>query len=510
MRHQARTLFLVILSVFTAIVLGVASAFVSAVALGATALIVPGTGTPEPDRVENYMENAWNRYIDGVACTDPVDCADPTLTGIPYPASFWPLSFIPNWCVPGRCEKWDESVGVGVENLKAALEPFLSPTSDEDVFIFGYSQGGAVVANALEYLGGLGLADEVKERLQVVTIGGIENPDGGMWQRLAWLRYLLGSPVPVLDITFEPAMPVDTGIQTTSIGFEYDPVVLAPRFWGNPFAVLNALAAFDTVHGYYLSPDGNDEPTTTMPYGYTPETLAPQLDCSLNEKNCRTDSFGNVYITIPALSLPLTDLVRSFADSAGLGWLAKPFIDLVEPVLREAVDLGYDWSGDPGVPRSLSVLPFKLFQNWIKVGIDFAVAAVKGVEAFLGNFIKPRTTTEIEPSERSERPELTIEYEAAPVATDRRRDTTPEVKLSVVPEADSPEVVEEDLTEETVTEEDVTEDDVTEEDVVEEDAADETESAGEQAGEDAPAVSERDRDGAADAPARTKRTRAAA
>ncbi len=29
------------------------------------------------------------------------------------------------------------------------------------------------------------------------------------------------------------------------------------------------IAAFDTVHGYYLSPNGNDE-TATLPYGYTP------------------------------------------------------------------------------------------------------------------------------------------------------------------------------------------------------------------------------------------------
>ncbi len=95
--------------------------------------------------------------------------------------------------------------------------------------------------------------------MKVVTIGGIENPDGGFWQRLAWLRYLLGEPVPIIDVSFEPGMAVDTGINTTSIGFEYDPVVYAPRYWGNALAVLNMIAAFDTVHGYYLSPNGNDE-----------------------------------------------------------------------------------------------------------------------------------------------------------------------------------------------------------------------------------------------------------
>ncbi|UXA14579.1 PE-PPE domain-containing protein [Mycobacterium sp. SMC-8] len=381
MRSQARALVLVIVSFVTVMALGVASAFVSALAYGATALIVPGTGTPDPD-IEGYRENAWSRYIGPLVCA--TDCADPDLVGIPYPASFWPMSFLPGWCVPGRCEKWDVSVDEGVDHLMAALDPFLGD-SDEDVYIFGYSQGGAVVANALAEIAGLDLPDAVKDRLKVVTIGGIQNPDGGLWQRLAWLRFLLGDPVPILDLSFEPPMPTDTGIATTTIGFEYDPVVYAPRYWGNLFAIANMIAAFDTVHGYYLAPNAEDD--LPMPYGYTDQTLAPQLDCGVNPGNCRFDDFGNSYIMIPATSLPLTDLVRSLADSAGLGWLAKPFIDLAEPVLRELVDLGYDWSGNPAVSRGSTILPFNLFQNWLKVGVDLVVAAVKGVEAFIQNFI---------------------------------------------------------------------------------------------------------------------------
>ncbi|PRC62915.1 PE-PPE domain-containing protein, partial [Mycobacterium sp. ITM-2017-0098] len=67
-----------------------------------------------------------------------------------------------------------------------------------------------------------------------------------------------------------------------------------------PFAILNMIAAFDTVHGYYLTPNENSE--SPMAYGYTDETLAPQLNCGLNPGNCRYDSFGNTYIMIPATS----------------------------------------------------------------------------------------------------------------------------------------------------------------------------------------------------------------
>jgi hypothetical protein len=60
---------------------------------------------------------------------------------------------------------------------------------------------------------------------------------------------------------------------------------------------LNALAAFENVHGYYLAPNGNG-PTETLPFGYTDATLAPQLDCSANPGNCRFDKYGNTYVTM--------------------------------------------------------------------------------------------------------------------------------------------------------------------------------------------------------------------
>ena len=64
MRKSARALVLVVLAVLTSTILGVASAFMAAFALGAaTALIVPGTGTPNANIVENYMEHAADRYI---------------------------------------------------------------------------------------------------------------------------------------------------------------------------------------------------------------------------------------------------------------------------------------------------------------------------------------------------------------------------------------------------------------------------------------------------------------
>ena len=98
------------------------------------------------------------------------------LQGVDYPASFWPLFFIGNWCPGLSCDKWDVSVGKGVQSLDSDLRDLLDNTS-QDIVIFGYSQGGAVVSNELRNLGDL--TPTQLKRLSVVMIGNAFNPDGG-------------------------------------------------------------------------------------------------------------------------------------------------------------------------------------------------------------------------------------------------------------------------------------------------------------------------------------------
>ena len=381
MRKSARVLGLSFLALLTTVVLGVASAFMAALALGAaTALIVPGTGTPNANGVKDYLSNAIDRYITPFdpSCT-PTTCNP---TGIDYPASFFPLGFIGNWCPGYKCDTWNKSVGTGVQTLDGQLRGLLTSTSD-DVVIFGYSQGGAVVSNELRNLGDLTPAE--RARVSAVTIGNAYNPDGGIFTRLGFLPTI----PPPLDITFGPAMPTDTGIPITSIGFQYDPVMYAPLYWGNPFTLLNALAAFETVHGYYLTP--NDDNTDPIAYGYTVDQLKIVLAGSCPGPNCRVDSNGNKYYMIPAKSLPIVDLVMSAVPSS-LRPIVQPFADLVSPVLKVLIDLGYDWSGDPGKERFLSPLPFNPFQNWLAVGVKLVVAAVQGIQAFIGDLSGAKST----------------------------------------------------------------------------------------------------------------------
>src|ERR1700722_3469912 len=379
MRKTARTLVLGFLALLTSAFLGVGSAFMSALALGAaTALIVPGTGTPNANIVTDYLQNAADRYIAPFdpSCTSTNGC---NLQGINYPASFFPLVIFPNWCRsgPGGCDTWNDSVGTGVANLDTALRAQLAqpcpPSGCQPIILFGYSQGGAVVSDELRNIGDLTPAQ--KSRLSVVMIGNAYNPDGGIFTRLGFLP-----TIPILNVTFGPPMPTNTGVPITSIGFQYDPVMYAPKYWGNPFAMLNALAACETVHGYYLTPNGNG-PTDPIAYGYTQAQLEAAIT---NPANARQDSNGNTYVMIPALSLPIADFVMSEVPAA-LQPVVKPFVDLVSPVWKVLADLGYDWSGDPGVPSTLSILPFNPIQNWPAVGLNLITAGIQGVQAFIGD-----------------------------------------------------------------------------------------------------------------------------
>ena len=378
MRRAIRSLFVVSLALIGVVGVWIASTITAAVTLTATALIVPGTGTPDANIVNNYLEHVRDYYLGDTPCGNG-GCTNSDLQGINYPASFWPLAIFPTWCRsgPDGCDKWNESVGKGADALSAALDPYLDPSSTEQVVIFGYSQGGAVVSRVYQGLGSLD--QSVKDRLQVVTIGGIENPDGGLWQRLGFVPY-----VPIFDINFGPPMPTNTGVASTTIGFQYDPVVYAPKYWGNPFALLNAFAGFENVHGDYLAPNGN-QPDASLPYGYDQAKLLDQLDCTAHPSNCRYDAAGNTYVMLPATSLPLTNLVLGLAKSIGIEGLVKPFVDLTEPALKVLVDLGYDWSGDPGKVSRLSILPFNPFQNWFQVGANLINATFEGIQAFLGD-----------------------------------------------------------------------------------------------------------------------------
>lgn len=342
--RTARRSITTLLTLLTAVLITVASTLTMAVALAATALIVPGTGTPNANIVGDYMENARDYYIApfNPACTEDNDCA---LQGIDYPAQFWPIP-LPGW---GGLQgaKWDVSTGEGLSTLNSTLVDTLAQNPpNTPVVIFGYSQGGNIVSREKRNLAGL---PKDQTYLSFVMIGNTNRPNGGLFERLAFLGH-----VPILDATFGLPAPTDTcdHICATDIAFRYDGVADFPLYPLNALAVLNAIAGFWYIHGTYLAPN-QDSDVGELPDGYTPEELAEQL---ANEDNW--DEHGDTrYITIPTKTLPIVRPFLEFAGFTGTGFIVKPIVTLLTPVLEVLIEAGYDRSLSYGVPAPFRLIP---------------------------------------------------------------------------------------------------------------------------------------------------------
>ncbi|KQY07862.1 hypothetical protein ASD37_07675 [Mycobacterium sp. Root135] len=399
-----------------AVGLVIGSAFAAALAFGATALIVPGTGTHNilpPNAVIGYKENAADRYINvsGQPCTSTDGC---NLVGVDYPASFFPLAIIPGWCPGLKCDTWDKSVGTGVTNLGIALNTALGPdpSSTDPIIIFGYSQGGAVVSQEM-----YNIADEDKDRISVVTIGNINNPLGA-WSRLSFLPH-----IPFLNISFGPQLPTDIGIKSTNYSFEYDPVGDAPQYWGNPLAVLNALVALEYVHGYYLDPTTNS-PKDSLPYGYDDGTLATAIkDAPKREHGDAT------FVLIPQQgALPLYLPVLDIGKQLGISGLVKPLVALLNPVTKLLVNLGYDRITNPGIARTLSILPFNpLTFNPVDFSVKFVAAIAQGIQDAIagGASLTPAKTPATTLAARSAAPQTVEPVETKKVTQVSLNSSTP-------------------------------------------------------------------------------------
>lgn len=347
-RRPARVVSFAVVGLLSSAFLTALTVLTSAVSLAATSvvtLLVPGTGTPNANIVKDYMSNAWSYYVAGTDPARPAECdalSDCTLTGIDYPAQFWPWPF-PGW---GGLEgdKWNVSVGEGVTNLNGQLVDLLAdPDGPDEIVLFGYSQGARVTSIVKENLADLD--PEVKERLSIYLIGNPSRPNGGNYSRFAFLGY-----VPIFDITIGNPTPTDTDIFTTDVAFEYDGVADFPLYILNPLAVLNAAAGFAYVHGTYLAPNGGG---SGLPDGYTQE----ELDSELNDPANRWTYGDTTYITIPTRTLPLLRPFINAAQLTGTLDLASPPLELVQPFLREIVDLGYDRSINPGEPTQARLIP---------------------------------------------------------------------------------------------------------------------------------------------------------
>src|SRR6185295_5999615 len=120
MRKSARSFLLVVLTLVSAVVLGVSSTLTSAaVSVAAnTALIMGGTGRPDPDNFPLYKENVQTYYINtqSVCAETGANCAPLSVT---TPETAWPL--YGGLSAP----TWRDSILQGVGDLDAVVQGIL-------------------------------------------------------------------------------------------------------------------------------------------------------------------------------------------------------------------------------------------------------------------------------------------------------------------------------------------------------------------------------------------------
>src|SRR3954447_2778941 len=131
MRKAARSILVAMLALFGVVILGVGATITStAFSLAAsTALIMGGTGTPNPDLEVGYVPNVLNYYIyPNTSCT----AGNCNPLAVVTPEQAWPLY--------GGLSAltWKESINQGVTDLDAVVQPQLEGLrADNHLVIFG-------------------------------------------------------------------------------------------------------------------------------------------------------------------------------------------------------------------------------------------------------------------------------------------------------------------------------------------------------------------------------------
>jgi hypothetical protein len=322
------------------------------------ALILGGTTVPTPD--QTYLNAVENHFV------GPLYPGQVTYIPVTTPEEAWPATGIGRvvWFVTGSQDVWgldgpawpdeplwklsglfdrtfDGSVRDGVTNLEDAI----AAHPGESLVIFGYSQGAMVAVEEKRNLDAqYPVGTEGAPDITFVLVGDLNLPNGGFAARFPGLY------IPILDVTFNGPEPTDTQFHTVSINQQYDGFADFPLYPLNLLATANALLGALYVHTYDLDLSLAD----------------PEISGAIHTTTGDTD-----YYFFPTEDLPL------FAPLRQLG-VPEELIDVVEPVVQWAVELGYDRSIDPGEPTPARLFPTNI--DPVKAVNDLEEAVGEGVD----------------------------------------------------------------------------------------------------------------------------------
>lgn len=331
-----------------------------------TALILCGTTCPTPD--DYWIESVKNTYV---GPTHPGQDLD--YVAVTAPMQFWPitglfrllgLAFGPSeifglngsawpdeswWRLSGLFDLTaNQSLAGGVADLQAAMSHY----GNNNLVIYGNSQGAGVANVVKKKLGEQYPVGAIAPDIDFVLRGDPNLPNGGLMSRFPGLY------IPILDLTFNGAAATGTQFDTVEINQQYDGFSDFPLYPLNLIADLNAILGVLYLHTRPFAVSLPTDPTTSPAYQGT------HGDTS--------------YYFFETADLPLFEPLRSLG-------VPEKLIDVVEPVFRVLVELGYDrrippWQPTPArlIPHLDPVTVLADLANAVGEGINNALAIVGG------------------------------------------------------------------------------------------------------------------------------------
>ncbi|WP_420109911.1 PE-PPE domain-containing protein [Mycolicibacter arupensis] len=324
---------------------------------GGTAFIIGGSGlaTPGP----TYVDAAVSMYLEPLGFTG-------TTQVLTMPQQLYPF-------LGPFGGTLDDSVAQGQQVLYEAIMAQYQNgdlSAENPAVVFGWSQG-AIIESMVQYQ--LADAGVPSDYVRFVMIGDVSAPNGGMLSRFN-LPELGPVSLPSLGLTFSGAGPSDL-YPSAVYNREYDGFADFPQYPINFLSVLNAIFGIAFQHTTYL--------------GLTDDQIADAILLPTASADSVTD-----YYMIPAEGLPLLYPLLFFGSGG------QAFYDLLEPVMRILVNLGYGsiehgWSQGPAdVATPLGFLPDSATLAGLVQELPQALSDAwqQGVSDFFDEILQPTST----------------------------------------------------------------------------------------------------------------------
>src|SRR6478736_4293160 len=303
-----------------------------------TALIMGGTSIPTWSDAD--VKVIMNQFI---APTHPRETIEPV--AVTTPEEGWPVTGLirligralgprsifgpggagwpdePWWKLSGLFDlDYEHSIQAGVADLETAMAKY----GNDDLVIYGYSQGAMIAIREKRKLAEQYPAGTTAPDIDFVLSEDPNLPNGGLLARFP------GFYIPILAIWFNGAEPTDTQFDTFVITRQYDGLADFPLYPLNPVADLNAVLGVVYRHLYPFDVSLASGPSTSPPI--------------------QSQHGDTTYYFFETQDLPLFDPLRTLG-------VPEQYIDVVEPFFRVLVELGYDRSIPPWEPTPARLIP---------------------------------------------------------------------------------------------------------------------------------------------------------